>query len=1171
MKKRKRILVLILTITMVLNLITPFAVVVTKGKEKEQRTESVGSKYESSRLRVTFRLDEQWQNGYNAYVEIENISNKVIHDWCISFEYGKVISNIWNAEIFSYKDGKYIIKNAGWNQDIQMGHNICFGFSATGKFIRYPEKYEIVNTSELNASDLFDIQYHVDCDWKSGFQGKISITNKSNKTLEDWVLEFDLKRSITNIWNAVEESRDGEHYIFGNLEYNSNIKPGETISFGFIGENGNELDKPQNYKLYSYKIVTDHVVEFDGCDAKAINVPLVQNVMDGDFAERPVNPKREGYTFMGWYTDKKYSHYFEFDNTAITNDITLYARWLNIFDKNDSDEDSICDSIEDYIGTDKKRKDTDEDGVSDSTEINDLNTDPRIKDTDKNGINDGDEDFDKDGLNNHEEEVTETNPNNADTDKDGIKDKEEIEKYNIDPNKEDSDDDGLLDGDEISLELNPSKKDSDGNGILDCDEVIKQKLENKIVDSEKNEIESVSIQLECSGLIDNNVSIEDMYNVDKLSSNVVGLVGVPVSIESDVKFDKAEITFKYNEDKLGNTKEENLCMMWYDEENDKYNLLEESSVNIKNNTISYNTTHFSTYLVVDKKIWERTLRKNAEDNYQLIQEIQNNMGNSSIYKCYENGMTWDEAEAYCEQKGGHLVTITSFDEQAVVYSLMKSEGTKNNYWIGADKSDGSGEYKWLTGEKMTYTNYKGGYTDNYCNQEDALMMYRNDNPRIGGYCSGYWNDLNRNGTCMGESFFGLNNMGFICEWDNVNTDDTDKDGIMDIMEEEYMLSNGQIIHSNPNISDTDGDGASDGVEMGKKAEISTVSTLNDEYVILVWHAISDPTKKDTDGDGLYDNTQRMVDNKVVAPVDPNPWKEDGQKGMWNTHVMQQEIGAVSKTYVDINTELDNTTMLVDKLAKIIRTGAEKEGINISDDEELGEALVGALLIIKDCIKKYNEVPIDDIRSLAFVIKSKGNGKLATEIGTYILDFVQDENKIAYHSKPHTWQRNFGYNNFYDEIFDIASNMKKLYFDFNVGSDKYKLWMWKGDYWNIHSGAEIGIYKYSNIYGETEQYKAIDFEVPMTLSLYNYYGEDDIDNIFSWSPVEEQWWITGFSGQNEKFLYPDPNVMVLVGSVKLPKEMYEGIKYNKNKQEKYNRYLTFDDKNKMVWIMWDREI
>ncbi len=73
---------------------------------------------------------------------------------------------------------------------------------------------------------------------------------------------------------------------------------------------------------------------------------------------------------------------------------------------------------------------------------------------------------------------------------------------------------------------------------------------------------------------------------------------------------------------------------------------------------------------------------------------------------------------------------------------------------------------------------------------------------------------------------------------------------------------------------------------------------------MVWHAISDPTKKDTDGDGLYDNTQRMVDNKVVAPVDPNPWKEDGQKGMWNTHVMQQEIGAVSKTYVDINTELD---------------------------------------------------------------------------------------------------------------------------------------------------------------------------------------------------------------------------------------------------------------------------
>lgn len=77
---------------------------------------------------------------------------------------------------------------------------------------------------------------------------------------------------------------------------------------------------------------------------------------------------------------------------------------------------------------------------------------------------------------------------------------------------------------------------------------------------------------------------------------------------------------------------------------------------------------------------------------------------------------------------------------------------------------------------------------------------------------------------MGESFFGLENFGFICEWDKVNIKDTD----------------------------TDGDGLTDAEEMGKKPEISSVKTENGSYEILVWHMKSNPNRKDSDQDGLYD-------------------------------------------------------------------------------------------------------------------------------------------------------------------------------------------------------------------------------------------------------------------------------------------------------------------------------
>ncbi len=46
-----------------------------------------------------------------------------------------------------------------------------------------------------------------------------------------------------------------------------------------------------------------------------------------DYAVRPVSPKREGYIFIGWYSDAELKHEFDFVNTTILKDYTLYAKW----------------------------------------------------------------------------------------------------------------------------------------------------------------------------------------------------------------------------------------------------------------------------------------------------------------------------------------------------------------------------------------------------------------------------------------------------------------------------------------------------------------------------------------------------------------------------------------------------------------------------------------------------------------------------------------------------------------------------------------------------------------------------------------------------------------------------------------------------------------------------
>ena len=54
-----------------------------------------------------------------------------------------------------------------------------------------------------------------------------------------------------------------------------------------------------------------------------------QTIEEGQTAAQPINPTRSGYDFSGWYSDSGLTQSFNF-NTAITNNITLYAKWTQV-------------------------------------------------------------------------------------------------------------------------------------------------------------------------------------------------------------------------------------------------------------------------------------------------------------------------------------------------------------------------------------------------------------------------------------------------------------------------------------------------------------------------------------------------------------------------------------------------------------------------------------------------------------------------------------------------------------------------------------------------------------------------------------------------------------------------------------------------------------------------
>jgi len=133
--------------------------------------------------------------------------------------------------------------------------------------------------------------------------------------------------------------------------------------------------------------------------------------------------------------------------------------------------------------------------------------------------------------------------------------------------------------------------------------------------------------------------------------------------------------------------------------------------------------------------------------------------NGHSYKLINTSMDWDSAQKYCENLGGHLVTINSADEQQFVSSLA-SKSTKKNVWLGATKNE-NGKFSWVTGEAAQFSNWGSGEPSNYDGTENAVMMYTYSN---GIVSLGEWNDISSTGGTV--SGFKLEDIGFICEWEN---------------------------------------------------------------------------------------------------------------------------------------------------------------------------------------------------------------------------------------------------------------------------------------------------------------------------------------------------------------------------------------------------------------------
>lgn len=92
------------------------------------------------------------------------------------------------------------------------------------------------------------------------------------------------------------------------------------------------------------------------------------------------------------------------------------------------------------------------------------------------------------------------------------------------------------------------------------------------------------------------------------------------------------------------------------------------------------------------------------------------------YTLVQEAMTWDDARAYCDAHGGHLVTITSAEEYDQVLALMPDSGDTAICWVGGCRAGDA--WEWVTGEEFSFASWATGEPNNDGGTEDRLVLLR---------------------------------------------------------------------------------------------------------------------------------------------------------------------------------------------------------------------------------------------------------------------------------------------------------------------------------------------------------------------------------------------------------------------------------------------------------------
>ena len=415
----------------------------------------------------------------------------------------------------------------------------------------------------------------------------------------------------------------------------------------------------------------------------------------------------------------------------------------------------------------------------------------------------------------------------------------------------------------------------------------------KIDLSDDNIINKVTIDYSVQGNPLSKIEVKDISNTNAAINSCVGSLGQSFDISGNFynfQLKQAKVSMEYDEKKLKDVPEENIGILWNDKENGKM-VIVDADVDTENNTISFNTEHFSEYILVDLNTWKEAWNKrvvkirNEDSSFNIAFVIDDSGSMTSNDPKNLRLEATKEFIDILEKKDGF--SVVKFESSAKVVQELTSdkdvvESLENNFKSSGGTNICSGVEEGI--KTLENNNEKSkvivlltdGEDSGLKSKREELIKKALDKDIViftiflntgSNTNNGRTEDIERLAKGTGGEFYTINSNELVNIFKKISkvsvgvdpTTDTDKDGIPDEIELGGMKNKyAQIVYTNPYKADTDEDGSSDIYEIGEQKE---------ENGLQYYDMVTDPATKN----GL------ITESKIQTPSPDNEVWDSGFK------------------------------------------------------------------------------------------------------------------------------------------------------------------------------------------------------------------------------------------------------------------------------------------------------